>query len=254
MKLRNPDQASARIVGIAERYRESDVASHTHARAQIMYAVSGAMKVFTEMGSWVLPPNRALWVPPGLAHGQRMRGTVELRTLYVAPGMRGMPKWTTCAVLDVPPLLRELIVALVSADWHYGRDTAEARLGRVLLDRLLTVAQQSVYLPEPRDVRARRFSAHMHAHVNDRRPLAAIAREAGLSARTIERLFRLETGMSVGAWTQQLRLVLALEKLAAGQSVGDAAFEVGYSNPSSFIAVFRTAFGVTPSRYFADAD
>ena len=82
---------------------------------------------------------------------------------------------------------------------------------------------------------------------------AAIVRETGLSARTIERLFRHETGMSVGAWAKQLRLVLALEKLAAGQSVGDAAFEVGYSNPSNFIVDFRTAFGVTPSRYFAGA-
>ena len=47
-----------------------------------------------------------------------------------------------------------------------------------------------------------------------------------------------------------MRVVFALEMLASGKSVGDVAFNVGYQNPSSFIAVFRRIFAVTPTAYF----
>jgi AraC-like DNA-binding protein len=66
----------------------------------------------------------------------------------------------------------------------------------------------------------------------------------------MDRLFMAETGMGVGMWVQQMRLMLALEIIAAGSSIGDAAFDVGFENPSSFIALFRKQFGVTPARYF----
>ena len=250
MVLRDPDQSRAPIVGIAERYGRGGVGMHSHKRAQIMFAINGALTVRTDSGSWVLPPHRALWVPAGLPHGISVRSAIELRTLFVARCAKGFLPWKDCVVMDAPPLIRELILAMADTPWTYRPNGSEARLGRVLLDRLQGISQQSVHLPEPVDARARRFTAHMYAHVDDRRPLAAICQDVGSSTRTIERLFQQDIGMSVGTWTQQLRLVFALELLAEGKPVGDVAFAVGYANPSSFIAVFRGVFGVTPGRYF----
>ncbi|MBB2720216.1 UNVERIFIED_ORG: AraC-like DNA-binding protein [Rhizobium etli] len=56
--------------------------------------------------------------------------------------------------------------------------------------------------------------------------------------------------MRFRAWRQQAKLLKAVEWLAAGRSVGDIAFSLGYSGPSAFIAVFRSAFGVSPGKYF----
>jgi AraC-like DNA-binding protein len=208
------------------------------------------MAVLTARGSWVLPPHRALWIPSGLSHGLKLSAVIELRTLYLSPQIAALPDWQTCQVIDVPPLTRELILAIARRHWDSPATDAELRLEHVLLDRLQTTYQQPVHLPDPQDQRGKRYAEHLYANPAERRPLAAIAREIGASPRTLERAFKAELGMTVGAWTQQLRLVFALERLAAGHAVGDVAFAVGYANPSSFIAVFRRAFGTTPSAYF----
>jgi AraC-like DNA-binding protein len=66
----------------------------------------------------------------------------------------------------------------------------------------------------------------------------------------VERLFRQETGLSLGKWRQQLRLMRSLQLLAAGEKISHAAAEAGYSTSSAFIAMFREATGTTPRRYF----
>ena len=72
-----------------------------------------------------------------------------------------------------------------------------------------------------------------------------------MSKRTAERLFLRETGMTFSRWRQQARLLTALTRLAAGQSVKRASFEAGYSTQSAFTNVFKQAFGTTPRRYFS---
>jgi AraC-like DNA-binding protein len=250
MKKRNPDTASAKVVGLAERYSAGLVRPHRHERGQLVYAVRGTMTVLTQEGSWVLPAHRALWIPSGVEHGHKLGGSVELRTLYVKRGAPHAPTWTRCQVVDVPPLIRELILAVVELGWDYPPRGPGARLVEVLLEQLAVAQQLPVHLPEPTDHRARRFTAHMYANPSERRALPLVVKELGISLRTLERMFSSETGLSVGAWVQQLRLVFALERLAAGHSVSDTALHVGYENPSSFIAVFRRAFGTTPAKYF----
>jgi AraC-like DNA-binding protein len=76
------------------------------------------------------------------------------------------------------------------------------------------------------------------------------AEAASITARTAARLFTKETALTFGRWRQQLRLLTALVRLAAGASVTQVALDVGYSDVSSFIAVFKDALGETPARFF----
>jgi methylphosphotriester-DNA--protein-cysteine methyltransferase len=57
-------------------------------------------------------------------------------------------------------------------------------------------------------------------------------------------------GMSFGRWRQQARLFAALEMLAQGESVTEAAVAVGYDSVSAFIEMFRKMLGTTPQMYF----
>ncbi len=251
----DPDGAAAPVVGYAYDFEPGEVPAHAHARrAQLVYAVRGAMTVSTDRGRWVLPPGRALWVPPGTLHAMSNARPLMLRTLYFAPDMEGVGHRDDCAVLGVPPLVRELIVASVGLPWTYAADGPEARLVRVLLDRLALLPQEPIHVPEPTDPRARAAADAMRRDPADRRPIGAIAREAGASERTLERLFLRDTGMGVGAWRLRMRMLAALEHLAAGASVASTALDVGYGNASGFIASFRSTFGTTPSRFFEERD
>lgn len=80
--------------------------------------------------------------------------------------------------------------------------------------------------------------------------LGEVAGKAGASPRTLERLFRGETGLAFGAWSQRARLLFALQLLAGGRSVTSVSLATGYESLSAFVAAFRRVFGTTPGRYF----
>src|SRR5689334_14356929 len=83
---------------------------HAHPTAQLLYAIEGVMVVRSDAGTWIVPPNRAVWLAPGLDHETFMSGQVRIRTVFVDPRAASHLPQTNC-VIAVSPLLRELIVA-----------------------------------------------------------------------------------------------------------------------------------------------
>jgi AraC-like DNA-binding protein len=225
-------------------------AAHVHDWDQLTYAASGVMHVHTETASWLVPPHRAVWVPAGLRHTEEHHAPVSVRTLYFAPGLaRGLPR--DCCMVNIPALLRELILRISRIGVLDRRRPQEAHLIGVLLDELVSVSDVPLQLPMPRDPRARRLAAVLQARPDAADSVAVLAGQAGASRRTIERLFLHETKMTVGEWRRRLRLLHGVRLLARGESVTSAALDAGYNSTSAFIAAFRRTFGATPGRYAA---
>lgn len=246
-----PESATAAVIGLAHEYPPGTQEIHVHdGFGQIMYTVRGAMTVTSSHGCWVLPPQRALWIPPGIPHTFSHLRPISLRTVYVRQDMEGMPAWTRCTVLHVSALVRELILTVVAAPWDYAPGTPAARLAAVLLDQLVLLREDGFYLPEPRDARAVKAALIARGDPENRLSLKDIARRVGASERTLDRLFCTQAGMGFGAWRRNLRLLLALERLANGEPVGMVAAAIGYENPSSFVSMFKSMLGATPARYF----
>jgi len=223
---------------------------HTHDWHQLIYASEGVMWVHTGQGDWVVPPNRAVWVPAGVEHGVEMAGTVLIQTLYLTADISvALPR--SCCAVNVSPLLRELILHTISLGILDQNVPARARLIAFLMDQLSALPTIPLQLPLPSDERAKRAVAWMRAHPDDPGLIKHIAKRVAVSARTLERLFQKETGMTFGKWRQQLRLLHALRLLAAGRPVTVVALEVGYESASAFIAMFKRTLGTTPHRYFA---
>lgn len=221
---------------------------HRHRRAQLVYASSGVMMVTTTSAAYVVPPERAVWMPAGVMHRIDARSDVAMRSLYIEISeVMDLP--TEVCVLQVAPLLRELVVAAVAAGTKYEPDSPQSRLMAVILDQIRVQPVASLALPMPKDPRLRSIAQFLIANPADQRGLEEWAKEVGASKRTISRLFPAQTGMSFRSWRQQRRLFRALELLASGYNVTAAALELGYENTSSFISMFRRCLGTTPARY-----
>ena len=80
--------------------------------------------------------------------------------------------------------------------------------------------------------------------------MADWGQQLGVDEKTIQRLFRKETGMTFGQWRQQARLMQALERIALGERIIDVAGTLGYDSPSAFASMFKRQFGITPSQFF----
>ena len=225
------------------------VPPHRHERAQLVYASAGVMQVSAEAGTWIVPPERAVWVPAKMTHAVAAHGRLEMRTLYIAAeaAERLMP---LCCVVGVPPLLRELILRAVTLPPDYDEAGAEGRIMALILDEIRALPAAPLHLPQARDPRLARVTEALIANPGDARTLAELATQAGASPRTLARLFVKETGLTFGAWRQRARLLQALSRLAEGRAVTTTALDLGYDSPSAFIAAFKRSFGVTPAKYF----
>ena len=229
--------------------KDETVPRHRHRRAQLVYASSGVMTVTTDGGTFVVPPQRAVWMPGGVTHRIDAPSPVAMRTLYVEPSaVPDFPK--AVCVLQVSALLRELILAAIAARPDYPPGGPEDRIMSVILDQIRILPVAPLSLPIPADPRLRQIVETLIADPSDARGLEQWARSAGASARTLARLFSAQTGMSFRAWRQQRRLLRALEMLAAGDRVTAVAIELGYESTSAFSAMFRRCLGTTPTRYF----
>ncbi|TCV92799.1 AraC family transcriptional regulator [Luteibacter rhizovicinus] len=223
---------------------------HRHVRGQFFYVEEGLFITRTESGSWLLPPHRAGWLPPGVLHTVSIAGPSRGWGVFIAPDAAvGLPDHT--CVVGANDLLRSLVER--AASWTYTDDLVpeQERILSVLLDEIRRAPVESLHLPMPIDRRLRRVALAMMEHPDDTRGIEDWATWAGMSSRTLSRLFRQETQCSVAQWRQQARLTRALERLATGEAVSSVADALGYATPSAFVAMFRKAFGESPGRYLA---
>jgi len=238
------------VLGFARDEGPYDTGWHNHLRGQLLFAIRGVMTVRTRAGTWVVPPQQAVWVPAGTEHAVMAVREVAMRSLYLDPSVTGgLP--ATCSVFSVSPFLRELILRVVALGRSYAPDGPEARLVQIVPDELARLEPEPLHLPLPEDTRLAAVTSALIDQPGDRRDLGDWAAQAGASERTLARLFQKETGMTFGAWRQRRRLQAAIERLAAGDPVTTVALDLGYDSPSAFITMFRKSLGDTPGRYLA---
>ena len=197
----------------------------------------------------MIPPQRAVWIGPEVEHRIASKAPFWLTTCYVESRLIELPEGVQAVAVD--RLTDELLIVASGFGGGYPETGPEARLIAVLLDRMPTLKPMNIYLPEPEDTRLRRIAERLVAAPDCNETLAALSVDAALTERTAARLFVKETGMTFGRWRQHLKLQAALEHLSAGANVTEAAFAVGYSDVSSFIAAFKRLFGKTPSQILA---
>lgn len=250
--IRDLERIDRPVVGFAFDYPSGHrIPRHHHGKAQLIYASRGIMTVTTQAGTWIVPPQRAVWVPARVSHQIAMSGNVSMRTLYLGGDAAAhMPD--ACCVVTVPDLMRELILAVVAFEQPYPREGREARLVDVLLDELATIPVAPLFVHMPQDKRVQEIVRVLRKDAADPRSLEEWSAQVGASPRTLARIFVKETGLTFGRWRRQLRLLAALEQLAAGASVTSVALSLGYDSPSAFISVFKKHMGATPAQYFAE--
>jgi AraC-like DNA-binding protein len=239
------------IVPRQSRYpRGHRIRPHWHSRAQFIFAVAGTMRVRTPRHAWIVPPSRALWVPSHTVHELQTYGVVEMRSLYVsAAAATGMP--STCVVLNVTPLLRELVVRAVALPADYDENGDDGALMRLLMAEIRRLPRCALDLPLPESADLTRLCERILADLSTRRPCGHDARLLDTSARTLYRRFLRETGITFAHWKQQARLLESIRRLAAGSPVTTVAMDLGYESPGAFSTMFRRALGIAPRAFIA---
>jgi AraC-like DNA-binding protein/quercetin dioxygenase-like cupin family protein len=223
---------------------------HTHRRAQLLYGATGVMQVSTHDGNWVVPPQRAVWIPAGMAHEVLMLG-VSTRSLYIEP--TAVDLGSRCQVLNVSPLLRHLLMEAVDIPLEYAKGGRDGALIDLLLHELALSAHLPLHIPLPDDARllalCQAFLQRPDAHQSPQQ----WADQLHISLRTFNRHFRQQTGLNFSQWRQRACVVLALARLVVGEPVTRIALDFGYDSPAAFSTMFRRVLGQPPSVWLEGA-
>ncbi|MBI1771116.1 MAG: helix-turn-helix transcriptional regulator [Burkholderiales bacterium] len=227
---------------------EQDAAPHAHPQGQMFIVHAGLVSVEAGQGRWVMPPDCAGWVPPHVLHGATVHGAMRGMSLYFDEDFSHARMPASLKVVRLTPLLAALLAEIADIAGSVPGNHMDSYL-QVLADLCNRLPAQMLFLPMPVDSRLLGLCTHALREPDVALHLDAWAQEAGMSRRTLTRRFQQQTGWSIGHWHQQMRLLLALEKLSAGDAVTTVALDMGYQSVSAFIAMFRQYMGTTPKAW-----
>lgn len=226
--------------------------THMHRESQLVYAAAGTMQVTTPKGRWLVPPDRAVWVPAGLGHAIDVLADIEMRTLYFklawlkreGHGKRLASEF----VVRVSPLLHQTILALFDDRNDPARTALLVRLAMMELER---AEDSATFIPIPQEPRCRRAADIVLGDPTGGHEIETLARAVGTSARTLSRLFAAETQLSFKSWCQRARIAAAIQLLSvdSGLSVKQLAADLGYASVPAFSHAFRQVTGRTPTEF-----
>lgn len=233
---------------------------HRHDWAQLACCASGLLQVVVRTTgpagaaqdiSVIVPPQRAVWIPPGALHSVMVVEAAQSRTVYLHASLV-QPDWQQVRVLAVTPLLHALIDAQDHASYREQSDE-QAALTTLVRHELAHATCLPVGVPLPPaghgDRRLRALCEGLLAQPDACATLAQWAAAHGASERTMARLFRAELGMPFHHWRQQAVLARALPRLAQGVPVAQVAADSGYASESAFSAMFKASMGASPKHF-----
>jgi AraC-like DNA-binding protein len=249
VRIETVDHVPRPIIAIGTHYPHGHfIDPHQHRRGQLISGASGLIVVATPEGTWVMPPQRGMWIPPATQHNVRMVGAVSMQSLYLEPNaVPSMP--AHCQVVGISPFMRSLMTEALNLPLEYEFDGRAGALMDLIQHemRQLPVLPLSLQYPthSPLAERCRLFvqRPNIHETIDD------WSKALRMSRRAFTRLFRRETGLSFVAWRQQACLLCAMPRLAAGEPVTTVAIDLGYENPAAFTLMFKRAFGSPPLTY-----
>lgn len=192
----------------------------------------------------MVPPRCGVWIPGGMPHSNRVSGSASLLFLYVDMDAASVPQ--ECCTLSISRLLHELIHRMATLP----RSTIPTARPR----RSMAMPTERLHLLITRSSKLRMIADALMDNPADRRTVAEWAQAVALGERTLMRIVLAETGMTFSRWRQQLQIIVAIQKLSAGNTVQSVSEALGYESVSAFITMFKKALGKSPARYFSERE
>ena len=219
---------------------------HSHDMHQLQYAFDDSIEVEDAHARYLLPRSLAAWIPAGVAHRTSLHRVRSGSILFAADLVQSVGE--RVRIIEASPLMREMMKAAMRWPLSEPQDGTGhayfAALARLCAEWIGREAPLS--LPSTREPLLQAAMTYTRTHLRDG-DVAATCRAAGLSERTLRRLFASQAGMTWDEYRRRARLLTAAALLSDTRlPVGQIAAEVGFESQSAFSRTFRKLTGKTP--------
>ncbi len=221
-------------------------------RHYLLCVSSGALRLEADGTVWTLPPARAALIAADHPIEITIPTVVVSASVLVSTDFAPAPA-TALSVFDLSPLAGTLLAECGAwGDSDQPLTDYAVTMFRALVAATWALAARpsAARMPAGRSPELRRALALTQQRLAEDPRVESIAAEVGLATRTLARRFEDELGMTWRAALRRLRVLRAIELLAASdESVTTIAMAVGYSSLSAFQIAFREITGQTPTAY-----
>jgi AraC-like DNA-binding protein len=243
------------ILIIHQKMRGKKKGEHQHDEHEIFIPLQGEIGVEFDDFELKAGAGKMIYIPPGVDHrfssskeaeGERLYFFIDTKTWDKLGGSLSAPK-----VLPASQLCKELLFHLLIHPQTRAAKSLCETLVQTFAEMLENVVDREVQHLSGKvsDPRIKKVLEKIQATYHSSLLMEPLARDSGLSVRSLNRLFLDQTGMTPKQAVTLHRIEEAKSLLAQNRSVTDVAYDVGYRSLSQFITTFRSVTGKLPTEF-----
>jgi len=239
------------FVWFEEDWKHDDLL-HSHQKGQLVYVESGFQYVTIEDKIYLLPQNHAAWIPPNAIHKTNSHSEKIKLMIMFSDVDRHEDFYHQIKVFYVPTVLKEMIKYSEKWSKNITKNPDETAFLKALFNELPHFVAHSLplYLTPPKDKRLSKVMDYLHHHYNKDFKIEELSDLVLVSLRTVERIFKNETGITLAKYQQIFRIIKSLELLSSQDlTVSEIAYEVGYKSLQAFTRSFLSVMHCRPGEF-----
>ncbi|WP_080779212.1 AraC family transcriptional regulator [Chryseobacterium phocaeense] len=239
------------FVWFEDNWRHDDIL-HAHERGQLVYVESGFQYITVDGNIYLLPQNHAAWIPPGAIHKTNSHSEKIRLMIMFAEVEEHSSFHRELHVFSVPPVLKEMIRYSERWSKKLADDPDEFVFLKALFNELPRFVEHSLklHISLPKDKRLSQPIEYLHNHYREDIKIEDLSEASLLSLRSLERIFKKETGMTLSKYQQILRIIKSLELLTSGDlTISETAYAVGYKSVQAFTRSFQSVMHFRPTDF-----
>lgn len=232
-----------------EKYWKHDDYEHVHQRSQLSFIAQGYQYFYIHNKIYLVPQNHVIWIPSGLRH--KCRSEAENTDLMVVL-YKEVPKidfFETVHVFAVPPVLREMLWYASKWSQNLVEDNEQNSFLQAILNSLSHFCSENhnLQIPVPANERLIPICEYINKNFKYGIDIDVLANQIAISSRSLQRIFKAETGITVQKYHQLIRILKSIEMIGQGKyTLTEIAFMVGYKSLSAFTSSYQAIMKSSP--------
>lgn len=225
---------------------------HSHSKGQLIYVEKGFQYLTVEEKIYLLPQNYAAWIPSNVQHKTNSHSKkIKLMVLFFDVNTPDL-FYQQVNIFSVPPVLKEMIKYAEKWSKNPAINTDEGLFLRAIYNELPHFIARSIklHISLPEDKRLTEAIRYLNSHYAEDLKMNELSNIASLSLRSIERIFKQETGLTLRKYQQILRIIKSLELLSTNEwTISEIAFQTGYKSLQAYTNSFQSVMQYRPSDF-----
>ncbi|GGH15228.1 helix-turn-helix domain-containing protein [Sphingobacterium alkalisoli] len=230
---------------------------HFHEKVQLVSPEMGTVYLYSEKGNFCIPAGHYAYISSCVNHKLVSRShNLKLKTIFLDMCDDRYISDMGAITIFPPSSLLDNLLAFGEQYWldnnNYDLKVSGLSYLKKVLPYILT-SPLKLYTQPPQSEALLRVAEHIASSLNENITISSISTFINIPQRTLSRLFKSETGMTIFQFIKLSRMQMALELMEdKSLNINEIVYRIGYESTSTFSNLFKQLMGTSPQKYRQD--